>query len=191
MIQDTRQARNLCSADEYVLYRDCLGGRLEQLSTLSLHARLERARILRDKYRDIYRRQRGGARGKTTGGVAMEVHDFARTRLKEELFEEILERFKGRLRALDMERRRQEDADRRTSAGQRRRTGQEGRRLKAARADRESHLGRPPNDTGPRPPLGAPPPRPGRAVQGVSARGASGHFRSANRRFQARRDHRR
>ena len=191
MIQDTRQAKRLCTADEFKLYQASIGGLLERLSPTDLHSRRRRTRTLRDKYRGVYRRQRGGARGKMTEGRAKEIHDFGRTWQKAELFEDALDRFEGRLRDLEMEVRRREDEARRRSAGRRRQAEQEGRRVQAARVDRESHLGRPSNETGPRPEFGAPPPRPGRPIQLVSAKGASGHFRSANRRFQARRDSRR
>lgn len=191
MIQDTRQARGLCTVDEFRLYRDSLGARLERLAPKDLQSRLRRARDLRDKYRGIHRRQRGGARGKTADGRAKEVHDFNRTCQKAELFETTLGRFQERVRALERALRHQEAEARRTSAGQRRRADQEGRRLKAERTERESHLGRTPDETGPRPQFGATPPRPGRSIQLVSAKGASAHFRSANRRFQARRDSRR
>lgn len=192
MIQDTRQAMGLCTVDEFRLYQDSLSKRrLEQLSPTELQSRLRRARTLRDKYRGVYRRQRGGARGKMPSRRMKEVHDYSRTFQKAELFEEAVERFDARLRALETARRRREEAVRRKSAGERRRADQEGRRIKAERTERESHLGRPSNEMGPRAEFGARPPRPGRPVQYVSGKRISGHFGSENRRFQARRDSRR
>lgn len=191
MIQDTRQAKSLCTGDEFRLYRDSLSRRrLERLSPSELQSRLRRARILRDKYRGVYRRQRGGARGKMSDRRMKEVHDYSRTFRKAELFEEAVERFEGRLRALEAERQRREEAVRRKRAGERRRADQENRRIKAERTERESHLGRPPHEMGPRAEFGARPPRPGRRVQYVSGKRVSGHFRSEGRRFQARRDSR-
>jgi hypothetical protein len=192
MIQDTRQAKGLCTVDEFRLYRDSLSkGRLEQLSPPELQSRLRRARSLRDKYRGVYRRQRGGARGKLSDRRVREVPAHSRTFQKAELFEEAVERFDARLRDLETERGRREEAIRRTRARERRRADQEGRRIKAERTERESHLGRPSNERGPGAEFGTRPPRPGRPVQHVSGKRASGHFGSENRRFQARRDSRR
>lgn len=192
MVQHARQAKRLCTEDELRLYQDSLfGGRLGQLSPLELRSRLRRARALRDKYRDVHRRQRSGARGKMPDGRAKEVHDFSRTFQKGELFEEAVERFEGRLRALETERRRREGALRRKSGAERRRADREARRIKAERAERESHLGRPPDETGPRAEFRARPPRPGRPIQYVSGKRIAAHFGSQNRRFQAQRDSRR
>jgi len=191
MTHYAREARILCTTDELSLYGDSLGWRLERLSPRDLQTRLRRARILRDKYRDVHRRQQGGARGKMTHGHPKELHDFSRTRQKAELFAEALERFERRLRALEEQDRRRTEESRLKAPGERRRADRASRRLKAERAERERHLARPTADAGPRPPFGAPPPRPGRAIQNVSAMSSAAHFRSANRRFQARHDTRR
>jgi hypothetical protein len=188
MTHDAREAKTLCTTDEFSLYGESLGKRLERLSPRDIQSRLRRARILRDKYRDVHQRQRGGARGKMTHGHPKEIHDFSRTRQKAEIFAEVLERFERRLRALEeQEQCRREEALRKAS-GDRRRADQAGRRLKAERAERDLHLARPTADAGPRPTFGAPPPRPGRAIQNVSGKSSAAHFRSANRRFQARHD---
>ena len=185
-------AKGLCSLDELRLYRESLSGkRPERLSAAELQSRLRRARALRDKYRGVYRRQRGGARGKMSDRRMREVHDYSRTFQKAELFEEAVERFGARLLALETERRLREDTVRRRKSTVRREAEREGRRIRADQRDRESHRGRSPNEPVPGAEHGVPPPRPARSIQYVSGRRVSGHFGSANRRFQARRDSRR
>lgn len=179
MKKDDREAKALCTADEFRLYAASLEGRLERLSAEDLPLRLRRARTLRDKYRDLYRRQRAGARGKRARALPRELHDSSRTLRKAELFAKMVERLEDRRRVLEDEARRREDLARAAAPRPRLKTG-------------ASAPKRPPSPFAsggmPRAPLGAPPPRPARAIQGIFARSASGHFRSANRRFQARRD---
>lgn len=191
MTHKIREARTLCTADEFELFRDSLPGHLYGLSFPELQSCLLRARTLRDKYQDVHRRQRGGARGKLTHGRPKELYDCTRTGQKADLFAKALGRFERKVRTLEEQDRRREEEARLRTSGERRRVDQDCRRLKAERADRESHLTPPTADAGPRAPVGAPPPRPAWAMRNALAKSAAGHFRSANRRFQARRDRQR
>lgn len=94
-------ARSLLTAAELELYD--LGGRkaIAQLDRRTLVFKVKRTRNLRDKYRDLFRRQRLDTRSRTgskrgTSGIAN-----VRTREKAELFAELLERFEARLAKVD------------------------------------------------------------------------------------------
>jgi len=183
--------RNLCASDEVALYQDSVGRRLEQLASEDLRSRLRRAKLLMEKYRDVYRRQRNGSRGKAMTGRRKDAGDFERSGRKVELFQEVLRRFKYRLRVLeDLDRSRLEER-RHMASAERRRVDRDRRRSDSERIERKSHLARPKADAGPSSHPGALPPKSGQTIQNVFAKNVAGHFRSANRSFQARRDGRR
>lgn len=184
MTNETRAAKALCTKNERALVQDSLPGDVDSLSPRGLRSRVTRARTLRDKYRDLHQRQRGGARGKLSNGRPKELHDCTRTREKAELFARTLERFEREMRAVAG---RKQEARRRISS-ERRSSVQQNRRWEAARADSENHQGPPRADAGPREPFGASPPRPGAAMREALTKSAAGRFRNANRRFQAHRD---
>jgi len=187
MSTDIQNTKALCTRDEFALYRESLGRRLEQLSSRDLKSRVRRARNLRDKYNGAQRRQRSGERGKLPQDRSVGFSDLSGTWQKADLFEQVLERFERRMDALEeKERQRQEEADRR-GAGARRQAERTRRQVDAAQTDRESHRGRPKGDAGRRT-QGSVPKGPGRAAQYAHGRGTAGHFGSANRRFQAHRD---
>jgi regulator of protease activity HflC (stomatin/prohibitin superfamily) len=190
MIKEMQRLKALCTRDEFALYRESLGNRLEQLSSRDLRSRIRRARNLRDKYNGAHRRQRSGERGKLPQDRSVGLSDFSGTWQKADLFQQVLGRFERRIDALEeKERQRQEESDRR-GAGDRRQAGRTRRQVEAAQTDRESHRGRPKGDAGRRS-QGAVPKGPGRAAQYAHGRGTAGHFGSANRRFQAHHDARR
>jgi hypothetical protein len=94
-------AKTLLTGAELELYD--LGRResLAQLDRRTLIAKIKRTRNLRDKYRDLYRRQRLETRDRTgskrgASGVAN-----VRTREKAELFGELLARFEAKLAKVD------------------------------------------------------------------------------------------
>jgi hypothetical protein len=90
-------ARKLLSPRELVLFDHSRGEPLERLDRRGLRSRLENARRLRGKYRDLHRRQQLAARRR---GVA-EDESNRRTRDKETLFAEVVERFEKRLKKID------------------------------------------------------------------------------------------
>jgi hypothetical protein len=94
-------AKALLTGAELELYDMGRREALAQLDRRTLIAKIKRTRNLRDKYRDLYRRQRLEARDRTgskrgTSGVAN-----VRTREKAELFGELLARFEAKLAKVD------------------------------------------------------------------------------------------
>ncbi len=92
MAVDINQARALCTGAEFQLYA---ASRPEQIKTHTpgrLKSKIQRARSLRDKYRDLYKRQRLATRGRTGTKKGNEPDRNARTERKAKLFAEVLER---------------------------------------------------------------------------------------------------
>lgn len=90
-------ARSLLTAAEYDLFASSLDERMAEFGAAQLARRIARARRLRDKYQDLYRRQAVATRARTgttrgTSGVANR-----RTAQKAAVFSELLARFEARL----------------------------------------------------------------------------------------------
>jgi hypothetical protein len=101
-------ARALLTGAELELFNLSLGDAAEELPPRTLVAKIGRTRRLRDKYRDLLRRQKLAIRERTgskrgASGVAN-----VRTQQKAELFQEALARFERRLERVQAEARRQE-----------------------------------------------------------------------------------
>ncbi len=90
-----RSARALCTANELDLVVASGGEGLRALSEARLKQKVVRARTLRDKYRDLLRRQRLAAR--RPGAKPARDDANARTAAKADLFEQTLARFVDRL----------------------------------------------------------------------------------------------
>ncbi|HVL37209.1 MAG TPA: hypothetical protein VM489_16180 [Burkholderiales bacterium] len=90
-------ARKLLSPRERVLFDHSRGEALASLDRRRLRTRLESARRLRSKYRDLHRRQQLSARRRG----AAEDESNRRTRAKEEIFADVVERLEKRLKKLD------------------------------------------------------------------------------------------
>ena len=97
MAYNRTQARAICSDSEYELFTASLADSITQLTPTQLRGKIKRARTLRDKSSDLFRRQSlamqestGNKRGKT--GSANQ-----RTEQKARLFDEVLKRFEARL----------------------------------------------------------------------------------------------
>lgn len=91
------QARKILTAPELDLFAHSRTEGLKALTPARLRAKLVRARALRDKYQDLYRRQALAARDRTaskrgTSGAANE-----RTHDKAAVFTEVIERFEQRI----------------------------------------------------------------------------------------------
>lgn len=99
MSVNLRSARALCTAAEYGLVVASGGDGLRALSEARLKLKIVRARTLRDKYRDLLRRQRLAAR-RSPNAKAGRGDAGARTESKAALFEQILARFVARLEKL-------------------------------------------------------------------------------------------
>jgi len=90
-----RSARALCTANEFGLVMASGGAGLGALTEARLRQKIVRARTLRDKYRDLLRRQRLAAR--RPGAKPARDDANARTAAKADLFEQTLSRFVDRL----------------------------------------------------------------------------------------------
>jgi hypothetical protein len=100
MAYNRNQARALSNDSEYELFAASLADSITELTAAQLRSKITRARTLRDKNADLFRRQSlamreatGTKRGKT--GAANE-----RTEQKARLFDEALKRFEARLAKL-------------------------------------------------------------------------------------------
>jgi hypothetical protein len=90
------QAQKLCNASEYQLVCDSMSDAVAQLTLAQLRSKIGRARTLRDKNTDLYRRQTVATRSATgiKRGNTSEAN--LRTEKKARLFDETLQRFEAR-----------------------------------------------------------------------------------------------
>jgi hypothetical protein len=95
MAYNRNHARSLCTAAEFQLFAASLADSIRSLTPAQLKARLERARRLRDKYRDLHQRQRLVARARTGSKKG----SAERTKVKAQLFDEAVKRFTAQSRA--------------------------------------------------------------------------------------------
>lgn len=95
------QAGKLLTAGEMDLFLSSLDDRIAAASPARLRAKIVRARNQRDKFRDLYRRQRLETRGRTgrKGGRSGNANE--RTASKAQVFSETLQRFEKRLARLE------------------------------------------------------------------------------------------
>lgn len=101
MAYNRNQVRSLLNAAERELFEASRAAPVKTLTQARLRAKIGHTRALRDKYRDLLRRQKVATRGRTgskTGisGVANE-----RTEQKAVVFAEMLQRFEDRAQQLD------------------------------------------------------------------------------------------
>lgn len=94
-------AKALLTAAELELYDMGRRETIAQLDRRTLIAKIKRTRNLRDKYRDLYRRQRLEARERTGAKRGLSGVANVRTREKAELFGELLARFEAKLAKVD------------------------------------------------------------------------------------------
>jgi membrane protein involved in colicin uptake len=92
-----QKARTLCTQSELGLIKWSSPTQVKTLSPAQLRQKIDRARKLRDKFKDLSRKQAGEARGKRkpTGTRAAKGNE--RTVEKRELFEEVIARFEKAL----------------------------------------------------------------------------------------------
>lgn len=100
MATSITQAKPLLTAAELELFDQSRAGPIKAFSAKQLAGKEKRTRTLRDKYRDLYRRQSVAARGKTTGvGATGDAN--ARTQRKADIMQEMLDRFEARSTQLE------------------------------------------------------------------------------------------
>lgn len=94
-------ARNLCSAAEFELFLLSLSDAIGGLSVAELKSKIKRARTLRDKNQDLFRRQTVAIRAATGSKRGNTSLANQRTEQKTKLFTETLERFEDRLARIE------------------------------------------------------------------------------------------
>ncbi|MEX0742023.1 MAG: hypothetical protein WD079_04440 [Phycisphaeraceae bacterium] len=95
-----RKAKPLCTATEFELVEESFQGENE-LKPAGIRHRITRARKLRNKYRDLAERQRREARGKQEPHGTRPSQSNDRTVLKQQLFEQTMQRFQGMLSEME------------------------------------------------------------------------------------------
>jgi hypothetical protein len=90
-------ASRLCTRPELDLVEASYPANAKLLSPARLRQKVGRARKLRDKYRDLARRQRSESRGKSAPRRSRPAAGHENTNRKAQLFTEVLERFEAQL----------------------------------------------------------------------------------------------
>jgi hypothetical protein len=88
-------AKRLCTDREFELVEASMPAHVRQLTPSALRQKIERARKLRDKYRDLAKRQRLEARGKRRPSGTRPAQGNENTERKAEIFDEVLDRFQA------------------------------------------------------------------------------------------------
>lgn len=96
------QARPLLTAAELELFDQSRAGPIKELTLARLRGKVTRTRTLRDKYRDLFRRQTVSVRkAPATPGRSPASVDNERTQRKADILQEVLGRFEERVVALE------------------------------------------------------------------------------------------
>lgn len=101
MAYQRTQAQKLLTAAELALFDSGRTTEIRKLSKPELRSKLERSRKLRDKYRDLYRRQRLAIRGISGTKAGAKGDANRRTQQKEEILAESVARFEARLAQIE------------------------------------------------------------------------------------------
>lgn len=103
MAYNRKQAKDICNQTEYQLFESSMKGSIEKLPQARVQSGIKRSRTLRDKYRDLHKRQRIATRERTGTKKGVKPDTNARTEQKAKLFAEVLTRFEARLKAIKAE----------------------------------------------------------------------------------------
>lgn len=95
------QARKLLTTGELSVFESSRPQPMRGLTPARLRSKLERSRKLRDKYRDLFRRQTVATRAAPARKRSPVGSDNQRTRQKAELFAEVLTRYETELKRVD------------------------------------------------------------------------------------------
>ncbi len=90
-----QKARSLCTQSELNLVKWSSPKQIKTLTPSQLKQKIDRARKLRDKFKDLSRKQAGEARGKRKPTGTRPAKGNERTVEKRELFEEVITRFEN------------------------------------------------------------------------------------------------
>jgi len=97
MSYNIAKIRKLCTASEMKIVEKSVPSEIKMLSPEELQKKIKLTRNLRDKQRDLYRRQTIASRQSPTGARPKSAERNARTKEKKILFEEVLKNFQERL----------------------------------------------------------------------------------------------
>jgi hypothetical protein len=97
MTYTTAQAGKLLNVRDFALFSASRADAVKTLTAARLRAKVKRARTMRDKFRDLFKRQSLAARSRTGSKTGASGAANQRTRQKAELFSEVLQRFEKRL----------------------------------------------------------------------------------------------
>ena len=95
------QAKTLLNASELALFDDGRAVAVKAHTAAQLRNKIQRSRRLRDKYRDLFRRQRLDSRQRTGSKDGRSGQANARSSEKATLFDELMGRFQARLTVLE------------------------------------------------------------------------------------------
>lgn len=95
------QARKLLTAAELSVFDDSRASTIRKLTPARLRTKITRARALRDKFRDLHRRQAVATRSAPANRRSAMGGDNERTRQKADLFAEVLSRFEERMQRVE------------------------------------------------------------------------------------------
>jgi hypothetical protein len=129
---DYKRAAQLCTARELSLVSAARSDEIARLTPERLKVKLSLSRDLRDKFRDLSRRQRRESRGTVPPRGVRPARGNARTEEKAALFEQLTKRFEVQLVKLDEERRRAEAREERAARARAKRKTQRSRRSRSA-----------------------------------------------------------
>lgn len=101
MAYNRTQVHHLLSAAEFELFEASLAASLKTLTGVRLRSKIGRARAMRDKYRDLLRRQKIATRGRTGSKLGNTGVANQRTEQKMAVLVEVLRRFEKRVLQLD------------------------------------------------------------------------------------------
>lgn len=101
MATSITQAKPLLTAAELELFDHSRAQPIKALTAKQIASKEKRVRALRDKYRDLYRRQTVAQRGKASKGAAGDDLN-VRTQRKAEIMQEVLDRFEARSTQLEV-----------------------------------------------------------------------------------------
>jgi hypothetical protein len=101
MAHNRSHVRTLLNTSEFELFELSLAANVKSLTHRQLNAKISRTRALRDKYRDLFRRQRLVTRARTGTKSGMSGAANQRTDVKAVVMDEILNRLQKRAQQLD------------------------------------------------------------------------------------------
>ncbi|MFU8832457.1 MAG: hypothetical protein ACNA7J_09910, partial [Wenzhouxiangella sp.] len=105
MAYNRKQVQSICTKAEYALFVASVKGEVEKLPQARVQANIKRTRTLRDKYRDLHKRQRLATRERTGTKKGVKPDTNVRTEQKAKIFAEALARLEDRLKAIKAEER--------------------------------------------------------------------------------------